>query len=475
MTDILFLQPVIHSLEQVTRADRCQIKDYAGFGLWPPISLAQAAAVLREDGYRLNILDAVAEKLSFDEMVARVVNAAPRIVVLQNTTPTLQDDLDVAEQVRKQLPETEFVFYGLHATARPEDILGGHVRFVIRDEPEMTLREVAGALTGRSNTSLGEIRGLSHVAGEKIHHGADRELIPDLSTLPYPAMDLLPLNRYVIPSERAPFWITQVGRGCPFRCIFCTSNPYYRNVWRVRPVPHVMGEIRQAVSDHGIHHFMFLSDTFNVKKEYVLDFCSAIRREGLNIRWVCNSRVDTFDEEIARAMKEAGCWLISFGIESGSDEILRRARKGATTAQAMDAIRSARRAGIKSLAYFIFGLPGETHETIRQTIRFATELDPDYAHFYLATPFPGTEFYRMAEREGWLVSRDWNRYYHGMSNVIEYPGLGTDEMKQAVWKAYRVFYRRPKVYLRELASIHSWRELRAKAWTWWRLLKEKRE
>ena len=174
---------------------------------------------------------------------------------------------------------------------------------------------------------------------------------------------------------------------------------------------------------------------------------------------MCNSRVDNFSFKSAKAMKQAGCWLIAFGTESGSDVVLQRAKKGTVARQGKEAIKICKEVGIKSLCYFMFGLPGETKQTIKETIHFVMDAEPDYAHFYTATPFPGTEFYEQAKENKWLTSFDWRRYFHGLSDVVSYDNLSAEEISKKTQMAYRRFYFRPKMIIRQVNSAHSLREL----------------
>jgi radical SAM superfamily enzyme YgiQ (UPF0313 family) len=182
-----------------------------------------------------------------------------------------------------------------------------------------------------------------------------------------------------------------------------------------------------------------------------------IKKECVGIGWICNSRTDTLTEKMAFAMKEAGCWLVSLGIESGDETILKSIKKGATVADAKRSVNILRKAGIKSIGYYMFGLPGETPETIEKTISFSKELDTDYAYFFPAIPFPGTEYFEIAKKEGWLLSQDWRWYYQRESRILSFPGLDGIDIAKVVQRAYRAYYFRPSRIIRELREIrHTW-------------------
>jgi len=449
----VLLNPTILTGAPVLRSERCQGKLLVG--LWPPIALAYVGAVLRKEGIEVKIIDSVILNHTFEKMVEAVTKEMPDLIIVQNTTPTLYDDLELAKRVKELLREKiEIAFFGVHATARPEDILCENVKFAIRNEPEFVALDLCRAVR-EGGQSFGDIQGLSYWRDGKVFHNQDRSPILNLDDLPFPARDLLPNDKYTIPTTGEPFTLIKTSRGCPYECIFCTAPAYYGHRWRTRSAANIVSEVKKVVARFNINNFSFSSDTFNVREDYVLSICEAINSEGMKIKWMCNSRVDNFSVKSARAMKEAGCWLIAFGTESGSDVILQMAKKGTVARQGKEAIEICKDVGIKSLCYFMFGLPGETKQTIRETIDFVMDAEPDYVHFYTATPFPGTEFYRQARDRKWLTSSDWRRYFHGLSDVISYPDLPGEEITEATKIAYRKFYFRPKKIMGEVLNIHS--------------------
>ena len=449
---VTLLNPTLMSGEKVLRSERCQVKLLVG--IWPPIALAYIAAVLRREGIEVKIIDSVILDHTFEDMVEAIVEESPDLVIVQNTTPTIYDDLEEAKIIKDLLPKVEIIFFGVHATARPQDILNKDVKFAIRGEPEFTSLELCRCINDGKN-DFENIQGLSYFQNGQIYHNPYRPPIFDLDTLPFPARELLSNEKYLLPIAKEPFTLLKTSRGCPYRCIYCTSIPYYGPRWRVRSAENIVAEIKEVIKKFNLSNFFFSSDTFNVRERHVVEICQELKRENLKIKWMCNSRVDNFSYETAKAMKEAGCWLVAFGIESGSDLILKQAKKGATVDQGEKAIEICKKVGIKSLCYFMFGLPGETQESIKKTLNFALKSKPDYVHFFAATPFPGTEFFKMAEENGWLTSYDWRRYFHGMSDVISYPNLSAKEITEATKFAYRKFYFRPQRFIKELTSIRT--------------------
>lgn len=453
---VLFLNPVTEFGHKMLRSERCQVK---AVSLWPPLQMLYSAAVLRDNGFTdVSIIDAEAEELSYQETIERVVKKQPDLVVVQDTTPTLNSDKNLAVKIKARCPATMIAFIGLHSTVRPHDIVDCHVYFAVRNEPEYTLLELARSIS--QDTGYNKIRGLSFFKNDVVIDNLSRDSMENLDELPFPARDLLNNELYVNPSTNKPFTLVKTSRGCPFSCIYCTARPYYGSSWHTRSVGNIIEEIRTVISQFGITDFLFQSDTFNLKRSFVKELCQSIISSQLNISWMSNCRADLLDQEIAKDMKDAGATIVSLGLESGNQDLLDRMKKGITLYQARKAINICKEVGLKSMAYFMFGLPGETAETIENTIDFALDLDPDIAQFFIATPFPGTEFYRLAEEQGWLKSTDWSRFLHGTSDVIEYPDLSSEEIYRKQKEAYRRYYFRPKKVLSYIYKTRSLGQLK---------------
>jgi radical SAM superfamily enzyme YgiQ (UPF0313 family) len=254
------------------------------------------------------------------------------------------------------------------------------------------------------------------------------------------------------------------SRGCPFKCAFC-DRPHLGKRFRARSAQNVVDEF-QACVELGIHEILVYDDTFTVGRRRVLEICDEIQRRGLDVGWDIRARVDTVDEDMLRALKAAGCERIHYGVEAGSDRFMEVLRKGITVEQAREAFRLTRKAGIGTLAYFMLGIPGEQPEDCRQTMRLARELDPDFVHITILTPFPGTEIYRQALEEGVYDSDHWLAFAKdpqpGFAPLYWTREMGADQLESLVNEAYKSFYTRPRYILRQLLKVRSWRELRNK-------------
>lgn len=457
---ILLLNPVTLSGQKFIRMCRNHRPGAGDTGSWPPIDLAEIAAVLRRGGFQqLKILDSVILGQTFKKMINAILSFAPDLIIVHNITPGLYYDKEMAKLVKEKAPDTKIAFFGLHASSRPEDILSQEIEFAIKDEPAYTALELAGCLKYGEEKNLHSVKGLSFFSNGRRSHNPDRPPEVDLDNLPMPARELLDNRRYILADKGVPFTIIRTSRGCPYSCIYCSAGADSKNIWRSRSPQSILAEIKEVRKTFGINDFMFFSDTFTVKEKDILGLCALIRKDAPGIRWLCNSRTDTITQAMALAMKNSGCWLVSLGVESGDEAILRNIKKGASLEDARRSVDILRKAGIKSIGYYMFGLPGETPQTIDKTIAFSRELDTDYAYFFTATPLPGTAYFDIARQRRWLVSEDWRRYHQGSSNLISFETLSSRAISRSIPKAYLSFYLRPARIIRECREIKNIRSI----------------
>lgn len=437
---VLLLNPPPYQKGPFVKEGRCQSRADPEF--WPPITLSIIASLIRNEGYEIRLVDATVENHSESDLIDLYRDFSPDIIIHNSTTATFYDDLHAAEIAKGELNKVINVFFGTHVTALPEESLKNKaIDIVIRNEPEYSALETVKAID--SGKGLGGVKGISYRKGSEVVSNDDREFVENLDDLPFPARDLLKNEYYKVPMKNRPYTIIRTSRGCPFRCTFCTSRLYYGNRWRTRTAKSVIEEIRE-IKKMGINDIFFNSDTFTLRKDFVMDLCRMLKEENLEIKWFCNSRVDTIDREMAKVMKESGCWLIAFGVESGNPEILKNVKKGITLGKARETIKMVNNLGIESIVYFIFGLPGETRETIRNTIDFAKECNPTYARFFTAVPFPGTEFYDKLKKEKRIKSYDWSKYDQARCDVYDMGEVTTEDIISAEKKAFMSFYFRPR-------------------------------
>ncbi|HEX5414293.1 MAG TPA: radical SAM protein, partial [Chloroflexota bacterium] len=323
--------------------------------VWPQVSLAQHAAMLSPD-YTVDVIDAIAERLSWKEFEKRLRAKAPKYYMTQVTAPTLTNDM-YGVMLAKSLGATTIAF-GTHVTAMPTETLRDYpvLDIVLRGEPELTFRELIDVLDGRQDRqppwvrdllrksdprwepspneagdqspNLAKIKGLVWRRQGEITMNPARPFIADLNDLPVPLYHLLPLDAYRMPLIKGPFTFVVTSRGCTAGCKYCIKHVSYQWSARVLAPERIMAELR-LLNSLGIHNIHMYADLFTINREQVVGLCELIIKEGLKIKWTCNSRVDYVDEEMLALMGKAGCWMISWGIESGNEMILKRAAKGA--------------------------------------------------------------------------------------------------------------------------------------------------
>ncbi|OQB54476.1 MAG: Oxygen-independent coproporphyrinogen-III oxidase 1 [Deltaproteobacteria bacterium ADurb.Bin151] len=440
MARILLFNPTDSQGNAYTREGRCTQKADTWGTVWPPLSLATAAAMLQQDGHQISVIDfsaAVPQRKSLSETIQSI---KPNFAIWPTGTETLSFDVRLAELIKENSSSTITAVFGTHVSALPGQALANPcIDAVIRREPEGIIRELCRSAPAK----WAGIDGLSYrdpSDGQILSNPDAAFLEPE--TIPAPAWHFLNLNGYRLPLKNRKFLIIAPIRGCPYACNFCTAEIYYGRKPRYRPVENVIDEIAGGISRHGIRDYFIWADTFTVHREYVRNFCRMILDRKLSIAWTCNSRVDTLDEETLALMKKAGLWMISFGLESGSNGILEASGKRMTVEQSRQAVQMAHEMGIKTAGHFMFGLPGETAATMKETLDLALSLPLDIGQFYAATPFPGTKLFAQAGKQGWLkpdVVMSQSRA------VMDLPELKSRDIDRCIRYAYRKFYLRPRI------------------------------
>jgi len=449
------------------------------------VDLAQMAAVLLPE-YTVEIIDCIALHMGWPEFEKLLEEKRPRYYVTQVTAPSLRNDMHGVFLARSLGSRT--IAFGTHVTPltletmRPFPALD----FILRGEPELTLRELVDTLEERApsnpavtkmlaETSLpdgegrrkkeegrgakGDLQGIAGLAWRdrgEIVINPDRPFIPSLDDLPMPRHEMLPLNRQRMPMIKGPFTFIVTSRGCPAGCKYCIKHVSYQNSVRLRSAQLIFEEL-QLLSTLGVHYVHMYADLFTVNRAQVVDLCRLIIDSGLEVHWTCNSRVDYVDEEMLQLMGRAGCYYISWGIESANEQILKAAHKGYKKEQVLKALTWAKQAGISNWGFFIIGLPGETEETIRQTIDYAKSLPLDIALFHIAAPYPGTPFFYEVAEKGWFrPGTKWEEVDMDQSTVLDYPGLSAERLEYWQKRATREWSFRPGPVLTFLKGLNSW-------------------
>lgn len=412
----------------------------------PPQGLCFLGAVLRERGIEVAIVDANAEKLGAEETLARVKNFSPDVVGLSAPTAVVDAAAEIARKVKEWNPGVVTVLGGPHVSVATEDTLERYDAFDygVVGEGEQTFPELLERIGG-------DVDGVAGVAFRReggVRRTAPRTLIENLDELPLPAYDLLPdLRKYyqhvVIRVDRMPSASVLVSRGCARgRCIFCSRDVYgYRS--RIHGPDYILRLFQWLIDRYGVRSLNFEDEDLLAHPETMTDVYERMIEGKMDLTWAISGRVDFADEQLLRLMKRAGCWHISYGIESGAPEILKNIRKGITTEQVRRAVEMTKRAGMRTKGFFMIGLPGETMETIRETARFSRSIGLDYFQMSYAAPLPGTELYRRAGEwgtfaGGWSELNIWNP-------VFVPHGLTKDILVRESLRAFRKFYMRPAI------------------------------
>lgn len=444
--------PSIEGIKYV-REGRCEQRSSSFQYMMVPISLPSIAALLIKNGYDVKILDCIADSLTDDDVLKATGDFNPELFILNTSTPTFENDIKIIKRIKEKFGNIHLTAIGIHVTVLPEESLRlSKLDSVIRREPELTALALADCIKTRGDLSL--VEGISFKSEKEITNNPERTFCDNLNELPFPARNLLNNNKYTLPVINRPYTLVISSRGCPYQCIFCTASLYYGSKLRLRSPENILAEIDEVVKKYKVKDITMWSDTFTLNRQFVVDICQGIIDKKFDIQWTCNSRVDKVDPELLALMKKSGCIGISYGIESGVQEILDNIKKDITLKQIRDAFKWTNEAGIETLAHVIFGLPGETKETIKETVRFVKGINPDYAQFYCAIPFPGTEFHRMAKQNGWLTDEKWSMYEINRA-MISTPKLPVEELRKARLRAFLSFYLRPSYIIKRLGKLKS--------------------
>ncbi|NLI80498.1 MAG: hopanoid biosynthesis associated radical SAM protein HpnJ [Deltaproteobacteria bacterium] len=409
---------------------------------WYPVWLSYPAGLIRES----RLLDAPPHGVSFHE-TAQIAKDY-EFMVLFTSTAGFQSDVRLAEAVKDLNPHIKTAFVGPPVSVQPEESLkASHaIDFVVRREFELAVTEFA------QGKKLETIAGASYRRNGSVVHNPARAPLTDLDSLPF-AVEIykrdLDITRYNIPFLKHPFVSFYTSRGCPALCTYCLwPQTFSGHKWRTRSSQNVAAEVRRALELFPqVKELFFDDDTFAWGKARTIELCAELKK--IPFTWSCNCRVHA-DYEMLRAMKEAGCRLLIVGFESSDPVILKNIKKGATVEQARLFMKNCRELGLTVHGDFIIGLPGETRETIRNTIRFAEELDCETIQVSIAHPFPGTEFDEYVRKNGYLTDDGLSdELGHQLPN-IHYPGLSRQEIVEAVEYFYGRYYFRPRIVFRIL-------------------------
>lgn len=415
----------------------------------PPLGIAYMAGVLQENHIDVEILDASAEDMDFKDVEKELLKRKPDLVALTALTPTIGRALETAQVVKETLPDSIVVMGGYHPTFNfIETLEDENVDIVIRGEGEYIMLNLVQALENQS--SLHDVKGIvfEDKNSKEIVVNPEAPLIQDLDELPFPALNLLPIKKYRLLDMDTHMTTMITTRGCPMQCSFCSSAAMHGKKIRERSVENIVDEIEYLKTNYDIDTIAFMDDTFTLKKRKVMAICDEILKRNIEIMWGCTSRVDTLDEKLLKKMKEAGCITIFIGVESADQQQLDNMCKNTTIAKIENAFKIAHKLKIRTIASVALGMPGDTKEIMNKTVKFVHKLKPNYAIYSLATPYPGTRFYKEAFEKNLIKIKDWSKYTL-ITPILETIDCSLNDMRKIQAKAFMKFYLRPHYIIRQ--------------------------
>lgn len=449
MTELILVDPPVTSIARLGKLAP------AG-SFWPSLGLGYLAAVARQEGYSVKIIDSNAQRLWGTRLVKNILSNNPRWVGISATTLTIDTVGKIAREIKKRSPKTIVIVGGAHMTAVPVETLKRYkaIDIGVIGEGEEVLKNLLYTLDKKR--SLKKVSSLAIRDGTEIVITGNRGFIQNLDSLPLPAWDLFPnfpsgyrpaLNTF----KKLPAAHLFTSRGCSGTCLFCDRSVFGR-VTRMHSAKKMMEMVEYMATNYGISEIQFYDDNIALFPERLEQFCKALIKSKLNVSWTCQARCDMLSERKLKLMKKAGCWQIGLGIESGSDKILKMLRKGETKKLMKKAVELTNKAGIEAKGYFILGSPGETKETLRETVNFILSVPLTYVHTTFFTPYPGSAAFWIAEKYGIFKHKNnWSKIGHGTIESIFIPsGLTREYLEKTAAQIFRRFYFRPKIILYHL-------------------------
>lgn len=410
----------------------------------PPLGLAYMAAVLEENNFSVNIIDASASDMSWEDFENNLKDSNPDIIAITALTPTIEKALETARISKELFPNSLIVMGGYHPTFNYEELLEhDFIDIIIRGEGEYTILDLVSTI--EKGEDLSKVKG---IAFNNIIT-PDRDLINDLDSLPYPARHLLPMQEYKLLNMETRMSTMITSRGCPMQCSFCSSASMHGSKLRLRSVESIIEEIEYLIKNFNIETIAFMDDTFTINKKRVMAICDEIIKRDIDVLWGCTARVDTLDEEVLKKMREPGCITLFMGVESAEQQILDNVNKNTTIKKIKNAFKICREEKIRTIASVVLGMPGDTHESINKTVNFVKDLKPSYAIFSLATPYPGTKFYQQVFENNMIKVKDWSKYTL-ISPIIDTIECSLEDLRKYQTIAFCKFYLRPTYLIRQL-------------------------
>lgn len=447
---ITLINPPITSAERYGR----DIGDIGGHQA--PLGLCYLAAFLEKCEVAVNLIDAEAEKLRNNEVIKKIGYLKPDAIGITSTTTAFHRAQNLAANIKLFNPDIPIIIGGPHLTANPEKtLLFKCFDYGVMREGEITLFKLLEVL--ERNSSAEEIQGVVYRKDGDVIINPPRPYIKDLDSLPFPARHLLSdIKKYIPPLgsySKTPVISMITSRGCPYECIFCDNNVFGKNI-RYHSPKYVVSEIKNAIDLYNAKEIFFLDDTFIVDKERVREILFLMRKNRIMIKWTCMTRADNITKDLLREMKDAGCWQISIGVESGNQNVLNFIKKGISLEQIRNTVKWSHEIGIYVKGFFMIGHPIDTIETIDETINFAKSIPFADMVATIVTPISGTVFYSIASEHGVFHNNNWSDFSYWKPVFVPY-GLSKKKLYSKQKQFYKEFYFRFNIIVKQLKKIQT--------------------
>lgn len=441
----------------------CKGKRIAGIQ-FPPVSQLPVAMVIKEKGHDVVLHDAAIMGQTIENIKDEVARGYDVVITLTSTM-TINEDSEIFKELKKVNNNLKVIVYGAHPTFMPLQTLSREsIDIAVQREPELVIRDIIEAF-GRGGESWKKVKGIAYRENGQVKINEPYPFIENLDILPVSDRAMLPQNvHYFNPIvKRMPFTTMFTSRGCPGRCVYCSSPPFYGRVFRFQSAQRVVQEM-EDIQRLGYREIFFRDEIFTASKQRVLEICRTILEKKLDLTWICSARVGTVDLETMQLMKKAGCHMIRFGVESGAQEILNNIKKDITPEQVRQTFQWIHEVGLDTHAHLMIGTPGETKDTIRRTLKFVKEISPTIITFGICTPYPGTELFQGVVKKhpeiGDGSECDLKRLHTNSFYNELFTELTNEELSRSIRTLYKSFYLRPSYILKWLKSIKSFGELK---------------
>lgn len=401
--------------------------------LYPPWFLAYSAALLEKENIPVNLIDAVANDMNDQDFIKYVKKVSPKLLIAETSTLTIYKDLELMKRIKEEVG-CKIALTGSHVTALCKEILSENkfIDFILLGEYELTVLELAQKLDMKRYHN---ILGLAFRQGGGFKINKRRPLIQDLDSLPLPARHFLPMDKYNEAFAQIPNQQMLSSRGCPFQCVFCLlPQTYYAHTVRYRSPEKIVDEMEMLIEKYKPKEIYFDDDSFTLNPKHVLRICKKIKDRRLDIPWCCMGHAK-ISENVLKEMVDAGCTGVKFGVESASSEIQNTIKKRLDINEIRSFVPVAKKYGLRTHATYMIGLPGDTKETMEETLKFAVTLGTNTFQISIATPYPGTEFYEWAKKNKYLVTTDFSKYDGNKEAVVSYPNLSKEQIDEMFRKS----------------------------------------